>query len=172
MASGIPRGKYAAVHGCSRTERCENEKCKAEFFRDFEIDGLSFQKTGRMCSLCNCALTDTLLDWEDALPAEDLARAEDEIEKPGTVLICLGTSLRIKPVGDLPELAEKYVIVNLQVTPHDEKAALVIRAPVDDVMSELMQQLGYHSWQDEEPPGIERVWQPPHLKKNNNNKST
>jgi mono-ADP-ribosyltransferase sirtuin 6 len=36
-----------------------------------------------------------------------------------------------------------YVIVNLQPTPYDDGAALVIRAKVDDVMREVMDKLGY-----------------------------
>ena len=36
-----------------------------------------------------------------------------------------------------------YVIVNLQETPYDDNAALVIRAKVDDVMERLMIKLGY-----------------------------
>ncbi|KAL7430073.1 hypothetical protein ACHAXM_001995 [Skeletonema potamos] len=36
-----------------------------------------------------------------------------------------------------------YVIVNLQETPYDENATLVIRARVDDVMERLMIKLGY-----------------------------
>ena len=38
-----------------------------------------------------------------------------------------------------------YVIVNLQETPYDDQAALVIRAKVDDVMERLMSKLGYGS---------------------------
>ena len=36
-----------------------------------------------------------------------------------------------------------YVIVNLQETPYDDNATLVIRAKVDDVMERLMIKLGY-----------------------------
>lgn len=154
------------MHGCVRTERCENHSCQAEFFRDFDVGGMSFAPTGRRCSLCNGVLRDTLLDWEDPLPEDDLAKATAEIEKPGTLVLCLGTSLRIEPVGLLPLSAEKYVIVNLQKTPRDNEAELIIRAPVDEVMSQLVTLLGFPKWQSEEPPPIERVWQPPHIKKN------
>ena len=41
-----------------------------------------------------------------------------------------------------------YVIVNLQETPYDDQAALVIRAKVDDVMERLMCKLGYGSGWD------------------------
>ena len=36
-----------------------------------------------------------------------------------------------------------FVIVNLQVTPYDDDASLIIRGKVDDVMEGLMCRLGY-----------------------------
>ena len=156
--AGLPRDKHASVHGCVFTEKCET--CGAEFFRDYDVGGMSFQKTGRDCTLCKGALRDTLLDWEDPLPEEDIDRAQEECEKPGTLVLCLGTSLRILPVGDLPLSATKFVVVNLQQTPKDEQAALVIRGTADYVMHELMVELGMPDWQKEKPPSIERVWKP------------
>lgn len=170
--AGLTRNKHASVHGCCFTEKCET--CGAEFFRDFEMENISFQPTGRRCTLCTGVLRDTLLDWEDPLPVDDLERAYKECEKPGTLVLCLGTSLRIQPIGDLPLEAEKFVIVNLQKTPHDERATLVIRGPVDEVMNELLLLLLPKCHKEPEAP-IERVWTPstPHkIKSNSNGKST
>jgi hypothetical protein len=72
--------------------------------------------------------------------------------------VCL---LRIEPAGSLPSLAKKYVIVNLQETPMDQEAAMVIRGRVDDVMGNLMQQLGYPDWDKGDSPPIERLYQMP-----------
>jgi hypothetical protein len=41
-----------------------------------------------------------------------------------------------------------YAIVNLQPTPYDDRAALVIRGKVDDVMKGLMEKLGYGAWDE------------------------
>jgi mono-ADP-ribosyltransferase sirtuin 6 len=101
-----------------------------------------------------------LLDWND--PVLDIDRVECECKKADVVL-CLGTSLRIDPVGSLPLLAQKFVIVNLQATPHDESAALIIRGLVDDVMHRLLLGLGYSDdWEDTAANSatIERVWKP------------
>jgi len=73
------------------------------------------------------------------------------------LVICLGTSLRIEPAGSLPSLAKKFVIVNLQETPYDSEAALVIRARVDDVMNALMEQIGLVDWEDDVLPPVEIV---------------
>jgi mono-ADP-ribosyltransferase sirtuin 6 len=156
--SGLSRDHHAVLHGCVFTEKCSD--CGTEHYRDVDVGGMSFQKTGRNCEKCQGDLCDTLLDWEDALPEDDYERAWEECEKADLVL-CLGTSLRIEPVGSLPSLAKKFVIVNLQETPMDQEAAMVIRGRVDDVMSNLMEQLGYPDWDNEDSPPIERLWQMP-----------
>lgn len=156
--SGLSRDHHAVLHGCVFTEKCSD--CGMEHFRDVDVGGMSFQKTGRKCENCQGDLCDTLLDWEDALPEDDYERATEECEKADLVL-CLGTSLRIEPAGSLPTLAKKYVIVNLQETPKDQEAVMVIRGRVDDVMSSLMQQLGHSDWDDGDSTPINRLWQMP-----------
>jgi mono-ADP-ribosyltransferase sirtuin 6 len=155
--SGLSRNKHAALHGCAFTETCVS--CQTEHFRDQDVGGMSFQPTGRICGLEGCQgnLHDTLLDWEDALPEDDFERAELECDASDLVL-CLGTSLRIEPAGSLPTRAKQFVIVNLQITPKDDESALIIRAPVDEVMDYLMKHLGYEDWEKEDPPPIERQW--------------
>jgi len=159
--SGLSRAHHAVLHGCAFTEKCED--CGAEHFRDFDCGGMSFQVTGRQCQLCAGRLRDTLLDWEDELPEDDLERATAECEGADLVL-CLGTSLRIDPAGKLPTLARKYAIVNLQETPYDKDAALVIGSRVDDIMKRLMERLGFKDGDDgetsRERPPIERIWRP------------
>ena len=72
----------------------------------------------------------------------------------------MGTRLRIEPDGGLCMFAKEtgkrktqkklgFVIVNLQVTPYDDDAALIIRGKVDDVMDGLMWRLRYsRDWSD------------------------
>ena len=55
-------------------------------------------------------------------------------------MLTLGTSLRIEPAGSLPQLAAKFCIVNLQKTPKDSAASLIVRAPVDVVMETIMRE--------------------------------
>jgi len=154
--SGLSRDHHSTVHGCVFTEKCA--KCGCEYFRNKELGGLSFQPTGNKCDECGGLLHDILLDWED--PVLDMDKVNAECEKADFVL-CLGTSLRIEPVGSLPLLAKKFAIVNLQITPKDERAAHIIRAKVDDIMESLMSNLGYkNEWKDEPSPLIERKWKP------------
>jgi mono-ADP-ribosyltransferase sirtuin 6 len=159
--SGLSRHHLSVLHGCAFTEKCGD--CETEHLRDYDVGGMSFQKTGRKCELCNGDLVDTLLDWEDPLPEEDFARATTECEQ-ADLAICLGTSLRIEPAGSLPTYAKKYVIVNLQETPKDESAALVIRGKVDKVMQGVMEHFGMENWDEtiqNGAPTIERLWKRP-----------
>lgn len=156
--SGLSRKYHSTVHGCVFTEKCAN--CGREYFGDNELGGLSFKPTGNRCDEYDCEglLHDILLDWED--PVLDIEKVTSECEKADLVL-CLGTSLRIEPVGSLPLSAKKFVIVNLQATPKDENASLIIRAKVDDVMEILMSNLGHNNdWKVEPFPCIERKWKP------------
>ena len=107
------------------------------------------------------------------MPEDDWRRAQEECKKADLIL-CFGTSLRIEPAASLCMYNSQdkstasssgkskgkkhckaeghkfgYVIVNLQKTPYDEGAALVIRGKVDDVMKGLMWRLGYRDdWDD------------------------
>ena len=75
------------------------------------------------------------------------AMADDQAERcvaPGGLAICLGTSMQMTPARDWPCKADKMVIVNLQPTVRDDKAALVIRAPIDDVLLGVM--LGFRNF--------------------------
>lgn len=156
VKSGMRRERLAILHGCVFTEKCE--LCGTEHVRDYDTGGMSFQQTGRSCTKCQAPLRDTLLDWKDPLPKDDFERACGFCEQ-ASVVLCLGTSLRIEPAGSLPTLAEKYVICNLQPTPYDTKAHLVIRARVDRILQDLLEDLGYSGWERHaNPTEIQQIW--------------
>mmetsp|Transcript_5064 Transcript_5064/g.14546 ORF Transcript_5064/g.14546 Transcript_5064/m.14546 type:complete len:357 (-) Transcript_5064:88-1158(-) len=153
--SGLSRSKHAVLHGCVFTEKCE--ECGKEYFRDFDVGGMSFKKTGRKCSeapSCNGDLRDTILDWDDALPEDDWKNAQEQCSKADLV-ITLGTSLRIEPAGSLPLKAKHFVVVNLQQTPLDKEATLKIGADVDKVMSHIMNTLGLDGWEEEKQENVD-----------------
>ncbi|XP_078121121.1 NAD-dependent protein deacylase sirtuin-6 [Sander vitreus] len=139
------------LHGNMFVEECE--KCGRQYVREKVIGVMGLKPTGRYCDVvrsrglraCRGKLISTILDWEDALPDRDLNKAEDSSRRADLALT-LGTSLQIKPSGDLPLLTKrkggKLAIVNLQPTKHDKHAHLRIHSYVDDVMKQLMELLG------------------------------
>lgn len=64
---------------------------------------VGFKRTGRKCTMPGCKgrLKDFILDWEDALPEDELV-ASEEAASSADLAICLGTSLQITPACDLP----------------------------------------------------------------------
>ena len=171
LRSGFPREDLAELHGNCFAERCE--RCDAEYVRDFEMQTVGFEYTGRTCDACAAKkrkresgarrssrasassrsaaarLRDQVLDWDDALPPEELRRAEKH-SKETCLSLVLGSSLQIAPSCDIPlETVKKkkgkkgkLVIVNLQATPKDGKASLLVRARTDVVMAGVMRRLG------------------------------
>eukprot|EP01024_Parvocaulis_polyphysoides_P050996 TRINITY_DN4991_c0_g1_i2.p1 TRINITY_DN4991_c0_g1~~TRINITY_DN4991_c0_g1_i2.p1 ORF type:complete len:477 (-),score=69.78 TRINITY_DN4991_c0_g1_i2:122-1552(-) len=144
LRSGVPRKNLAELHGNCFAERCP--KCKFEYIRTFEQETVGKKATGRSCQQLNCTgrLRDNILDWEDDLP-EDEYSASLAYAKKAELMIVLGSSLQVTPANDIPvETARnggKLVIVNLQETPKDKHANLVIRGKADDVMKQLANDL-------------------------------
>ncbi|XP_031744759.1 uncharacterized protein LOC101212255 isoform X6 [Cucumis sativus] len=142
LRSGIPREKLAELHGNSFMETCPS--CGAEYLRDFEVETIGLKDTSRRCSDANCGakLRDTVLDWEDALPPKEMNPAERHC-RMADIVLCLGTSLQITPACNLPLKSlrggGKIIIVNLQKTPKDKKASLVIHGRVDKVIAGVME---------------------------------
>ncbi|XP_076940267.1 NAD-dependent protein deacetylase SRT1-like [Bidens hawaiensis] len=144
LRSGIPRDKLSELHGNSFREVCPT--CRTEYLRDFEVETIGLKETSRRCCdpKCGAKLKDSVLDWDDELPPKEMKAAENHCRNADLVL-CLGTSLQITPACNLPlrsiRNGGKMVIVNLQKTPKDKKASLVIHGLVDKVMVEVLQLL-------------------------------
>lgn len=101
LRSGIPRPQLAELHGNCFSERCN--ACSKEYIRDFEVETVGFKETGRLCTQDGCTgrLQDHVLDWEDALPEDELQTSE-QCARDADLAICLGTSLQITPACNLP----------------------------------------------------------------------
>lgn len=142
IRSGLPRAALAEVHGNCFVEVCD--RCATEYVRDYEVPSVGLRRTGTSCEACGSALRDQCLDWDSELPARERSLAETATAGADLVL-CLGTSLRITPACDMPTRATRrggeLAIVNLQKTPKDKRAAVVVRARVDGVMARVVRLL-------------------------------
>ncbi|KAL5798125.1 hypothetical protein ACOSQ2_002945 [Xanthoceras sorbifolium] len=119
-----PREKLAELHGNSFSENCQS--CGVEYLRDFEIETIGMKKTPRRCADVQCGdrLRDTVVDWEGALPPKEMNLA-----------------MLYYAWGLVCKYLQLIVIVNLQPTPKDNKASLVIHGLVDKVISGLIHHL-------------------------------
>ncbi|KAK7070074.1 NAD-dependent protein deacetylase sirtuin-6 [Halocaridina rubra] len=146
LRSGLPRQKLAKLHGNMLVDKCNY--CNRQFVRRTAVTTVGQKSVGQICPgrringrLCRGKLHDTILDWEDGLPDDDLDLAISH-SCAADLSICLGTTLQIVPSGNLPvntkKRGGKLVICNLQPTKQDRHADLIINAYVDDVMKKLL----------------------------------
>ena len=145
--SGIPAANISELHGNSNLEVCI--KCKRGYMRDFRVrtaQTTKEHKTGRKCDNKSCGgdLKDTVINFGENLDAQIL---EDGFNHGACadVMLVLGSSLRVNPacemVGETARHGGKVVIVNLQKTPYDNVAALVVHSKIEDFMMMLMEEL-------------------------------
>ncbi|NWR24259.1 SIR6 deacetylase, partial [Emberiza fucata] len=124
--AGVPIPPWAELGSAApREQLCPHR----QYVRDAVVGSMGLKPTGRLCSVtkarglraCRGKLRDTILDWEDSLPDRDLTLADEACRK-ADLSVTLGTSLQIKPSGNLPLITKKrggkLVIVNLQATKH------------------------------------------------------
>lgn len=147
LRSGLDPNRLCELHGNTNLEVCI--KCGARYLRDFRTRNarkVHDHFTGRFCddSKCKGRLKDSIINFGEDLPEEDLSKAYLHAEK-ADLCIAIGSSLRVTPANEIPRIVArnqgKLVICNLQKTPLDSKASLLIHAFCDDVMYGLMQRL-------------------------------
>lgn len=102
-------------------------------------------KTGRKCVECNGNLCDSILNFGEYYDEDLLDKAERTGVK-ADVMLCLGSSMRVgipaDIVSDCGKRKGKIIIVNLQKTPLDKEAHMIIHARIQVVMKKLMEKLG------------------------------
>ena len=147
--SGIPAANIAELHGNTNLEVCED--CGREYMRDCrvrEAKRVHDHRTGRMCESpgCNGHLKDTIINFNENLDSQVLENGQQNCASADLCLV-MGSSLRVSPANGMPVATARnggnLVICNLQKTPTDHLATLVIHAKCDDIMKLLMQKLQY-----------------------------
>jgi NAD-dependent SIR2 family protein deacetylase len=145
--SGVDLNRFSELHGNTNLEICE--KCDRQYFRDFRVRNCKNSHehyTGRLCEDENCRgrLEDTIVNFGEDLPEQPFQRAFANSEK-ADLCIVLGSSCTVTPASDIPETVaengKKLVIVNLQKTPLNDMASLVIHGKCDQVMELVMEHL-------------------------------
>ena len=148
LRSGFPDNKLSELHGNIFVETCP--KCLIRYTREFEVplESSTNHETGRDCddSDCDGKLCDTIVHFDQSLPWKELSITNANFSGADLTIV-LGSSLRVNPAADLPFKSKRRkrfppktqaVIVNLQPTPRDDEADLVIRATCDEVIAKLL----------------------------------
>jgi len=147
LRSGISPAYLSELHGCCYKRICKT--CKKYFYIVPEMNNKDkiFQKAYQgVCPICSDRLKLTGVGFGSNLPQDEYQKAK-QFSDPCDLALVLGTSMRVAPACNLPEKSYKnkghLVICNLQKTPYDKYAALVIHAKTDTVMQLLFKELGY-----------------------------
>jgi len=133
--------KIAELHGNVYKETCPGN-CKT-YFRPFNVTKNARQRfTGRLCEVCGKRLKDSIVNFGESLPADELFKAERHSTKADVSLV-IGTSMRVSPACNLPGLCKgPLVILNLQKTPFDNQASIRVFSKCDEFFRLVMDNLG------------------------------
>lgn len=151
--SGIPRDRLSELHGNTFLEVCW--KCGEDYEHEQEVPNVHRRGqcaecrarvphfchcSGNLCKKCGAMLKDSIIHFGENLPKKALQLAYHNAER-ADVCVVLGSSLTVSPANDIPATVAKkggkLIIVNLQKTPLDGDAAMLIRAKTDDVAAML-----------------------------------
>jgi mono-ADP-ribosyltransferase sirtuin 6 len=156
--SGYPSNKLSEIHGNIFIERCLN--CNKEYYRDFPVEDENGDgedhRTGRKCELCkDGVLIDVIVHFGESLRDDSIANAK---AKEANISIAIGTKLMVTPASDwvfYPTKRKRFnsrrssndnnigkvCVVNIQETPNDQHADIVIHQEATNFMMELCKQL-------------------------------
>ena len=126
------------LHGNTRTFSCL--KCKTEYNMD-EVDDLLKKTLPPKCNKCGSLIRPEVVFFGESLDSMVLFRAEKDSSE-ADLFIAAGSSLVVQPAASLPLIAKnngaKLVIVNIDPTPLDSSADLVINISVSKVFSKIV----------------------------------
>ncbi|HHV62635.1 MAG TPA: NAD-dependent deacylase [Firmicutes bacterium] len=122
------------VHGNARTGTCTG--CGLSLSME---DILARARSGEVpprCEACGWPLKPDIVLFEDPLP-DDFLYAQREV-RDSDLLLIIGSSLEVAPACYLPSMAQRIIIINLQPTPYDARADVVIRGRAGETMKRLV----------------------------------
>ena len=137
--AGLPADRVIELHGNATRTRCL--QCGAAYSRD-EVHG--WREVGGAvpaCPACGGLVKPTTVLFGEAMPVREMEEAERR-SRAADLFVVLGSSLVVYPAAYMPAHAKHtgatLVIVNLEPTPMDAQADLVIRDRAGRVMAAVL----------------------------------
>ena len=127
--------KVYEVHGHVRT--CHCLACKKMYQMQEILDQIEAEIIPPRCKKCSSVLRPDIVLFGDSMPV-DFYQAMGIVEKSCDLLLVVGSSLAVYPVATLPTMVEKLAIVNLEPTPFDSLAEVVIQEKSSKVLSDVL----------------------------------
>jgi NAD-dependent deacetylase len=135
QASGLADDQVIELHGNSTYAACLDCATRHEI-ADLRA---AFERHGDVppCRACGGVVKTATISFGQSMPEEPMRRAQEETLAADLFLV-LGSSLVVQPAASFPEVAKRagarLVIVNLQETPLDDIADLVVRESIGEAL--------------------------------------
>lgn len=124
------------MHGNLRTATCL--KCHSKTSFEFLIKSVSEGKIPPKCE-CGGIVRPDVVFFGDPMPPS-FEEAVQEAQKADWMVV-VGSSLQVAPVSYLPSMAKHLAIINLEPTPYDSAAEIVIHEKAGVVLGQLVEYL-------------------------------
>jgi NAD-dependent deacetylase len=126
------------VHGSIETSSCV--RC-LESYGIEEVDGLFDEDGVALCRACGGGVKPDVVLFGELLPESAMARARQLAER-AELMLCVGSSLEVFPVAELPRLVlaggGRLAIVTKGPTPYDREAELKLAGEVDEELGAVL----------------------------------
>ncbi len=131
--------KVWEVHGHLRSGYCLG--CKKKYPFEELVQQVELKRIPPVCHNCFSVLRPEVVLFGDPMPVfffELQHKLRDECD----FMLVVGSSLVVYPAADLPRLAKKMAIINLQPTSYDRKAEVVVRENCSKALLDLLTVMG------------------------------
>jgi NAD-dependent deacetylase len=150
--SGLPDDTVIELHGNATRARCLD--CGAPCSRDELHERLERGVEVPDCLACGGIVKPHTILFGEAMPADAVAEAQRRAGA-ADLLVVLGSSLVVCPAAYIPRQAKRagarLAIVNLEPTPLDREADLVLRAGAGSVMAAVLDEVRARSSPTQSP---------------------
>ena len=137
--SGIPEDRVIELHGTARWVSCL--ECGQRFPRgQIQERVMAGEKVPR-CNACGGIMKPATISFGQAMPEKETREAERRSAACDLFLVA-GSSLVVYPAAQMPLIASnggaRLVIINLEPTPHDRYADVVINEKTGEALSRIV----------------------------------
>jgi len=139
---GVSARKVLELHGTARLTQCVGCKVRGDMAE--ALDRVRAGEADPVCRACGGILKPATVMFGENLDPVVLDQARG-IAVACSLLVAVGTSLRVHPAAGLVDLAlaggAEVVIVNAEPTPYDDSATEVVREPIGTAVPALVRRI-------------------------------
>ena len=140
--SGVPEEKVIELHGTSKWVICL--ECGRRYSRDEIQRWVESGDKVPQCDSCGGIVKPAVISFGQPMPERETSEAGRRAAACDLFLV-VGSSLVVYPAAQMPLIAKdngaRLVIINLEPTPHDDYADIVINEKIGEALSQMMEQV-------------------------------